>query len=112
MWPDITRTVSGPKWLFDFLEKSAGAIENVPKGWTVKEQGRLDSALDAANSCKDQVCRKGAVQALRKISDELAMAIDEAVAKVCSALNQSTCGWRHYTDTLSCPCPRQIEIPI
>lgn len=112
MWPYFTRTVSGPKWLFDFLEKSAGAIENVPKGWTVKEQARLDSALDAANSCKDQVCRKGAVQALRKISDELAMAIDEAVANVCSALNQSTCGWRHYTDTLSCPCPRQIEIPI
>lgn len=58
---------------------------------TVKEQARLDSALDAANRCGNQECRKGAAKALRKISDKLAMAIDDAVAKVCSVLNQFVC---------------------
>lgn len=78
--PSLHRRV--PTWLFDFLKNTAAALQKVSKGETVKEQGRLNDALEAMNGCPNLRCRMGASQALLKISDELAMRVDAAVAKI------------------------------
>lgn len=84
-----TQYFFAPKWWYNFMHRTAAeALKERPCGNTLRDRELLEPVLRDAVACQKLDCRTG-VRAMVDFCERFAVAVDEAISKVCQVHSPS-----------------------